>query len=415
MGTSYHRLDDLDQTQIWVAPEGGMPQLLYWGDPLPADCDLAVLEQALRPALPHGALDVSEPVSWLPEPGCGFTDAPGLALRRGARHLYTRFRLEAAQQTAQGWTFRMRDPDAALALLLHIELHAGSGVLSAHCRLSNEGEDALSVDALASLALAVPGRLRERLSFTGRWAAEFQAVREPVGRAGWMQESRVGRTSHHAYPGIVLMERGTHATQGEAWSLQLAWSGNHRLLVQAMRTGGLQVQAAGLLLPGEVTLQPGASCTSPTVHLCRSPAGLRLLSLRWQRFVRARVLPPPRGPRRVQFNSWEAAYFDHDCQRMQALARRVAVLGVERFVLDDGWFTDRRDDRRGLGNWEPCPERYPQGLAPLAACCAALGMQFGLWVEPEGVSPDSALHRDHPDWILGVPGLQQPLGRTSTS
>lgn len=388
-----------------------MPQLLYWGDPLAADCDLFALERALRPALPHGGLDVDESVSWLPEPGRGFTDEPGLVLRRGARHLYTRFRLESAQRADEGWTFQLRDPGAALALALHIELHAGSGVLSAHCLLTNEGDDELSVDALASLVLPVPRRLRERLSLTGRWAAEFQAAREPVGRAGWVQESRVGRTSHHAYPGIVLMEPGTHATQGEAWSLQLAWSGNHRLLVQALRTGGLQVQAAGLLLPGELTLQPGQSCSSPTAHLCRSAAGLRPLSLRWHRFVRECVVPRPRGPARVQLNSWEAAYFDHDCGRMQALARRAAELGVERFVLDDGWFAGRRDDRGGLGDWVPCPERYPQGLAPLATCCESVGLEFGLWVEPEGVSRDSAVYRDHPDWILGVPGLEQPLGR----
>ena len=411
MNTSFHRLDDHDQTQVWVSAEAGLPRLLYWGDPLPGDCDLHALEQALRPALPHGGLDVAEEVSWLPEPGRGFTDEPGLALRRGSRHLYTRFGLQAAQSTEAGWSFHLRDPGAALALQLHIELHGPSGVLSARCQLTNEGADALSVDALASLALPVPRRLRERLSLTGRWAAEFQAVREPVGRAAWMQEARGGRTSHHAFPGLVLMEPGTHATQGEAWSLQLAWSGNHRLLVQALRGGGLQVQAAGLLLPGEVTLQPGESYASPTVHLCRSAAGLRPLSLRWHRFVRERVLPPLREHRRVQLNSWEAAYLDHDCLRMQALARRAAALGVERFVLDDGWFAGRRDDRAGLGNWEPCPERYPQGLAPLAACCQALGMQFGLWVEPEGVSPGSALHREHPQWILGVPGLEQPLGR----
>jgi len=411
LSTTYHRLDDGDQTQVWMSVEAGMPQLLYWGDSLPADCDMSTLGRALQAAVPHGGLDVAESVSWLPEPGRGFTDEPGLALRRGAHHLYTRFSLESAQATDQGWTFHLRDPGAALSLELHIELHAGSGVLSAHCRLTNDGCDALGVDALASLALPLPTRLRERLSLTGRWAAEFQAAREPVGRAAWVQESRVGRTSHHAYPGLVLMEAGTHATQGEAWSLQLAWSGNHRLIVQALRGGGLQMQAAELLLPGEVTLEPGECLKSPTVHLCRSPAGLRALSLRWHRFLRERVVPKPRGPRLVQLNSWEAAYFDHDCLRMQALAHRAAGLGVERFVLDDGWFAGRRDDRAGLGDWEPCPERYPQGLAPLGARCQALGLQFGLWVEPEGVSRDSALYRDHPDWILSVPGLEQPLGR----
>ena len=411
MDTTRHRLDDREQTLVWVVPEGRMPRLLYWGDPLPADCELASLEQALRPAVPHGGLDQAEEVSWLPEPGRGFTDEPGLALRRGNRHLYTRFALERAQAGVNSCTFHLRHDEQGLALVLHVELHPASGVVSAWCRLSNEGADALSVDALATLALPVPRRLSERLSLTGRWAAEFQAAREPVGRGMWVQESRVGRTSHHAFPGLVLMEPGTHATSGEAWSLQLAWSGNHRLLVQALRGGGHQVQAGELLLPGEVVLEPGECMTGPTVHLCRSAAGLRPLSLRWHTFVRERVLRRAAQPRLVQFNSWEAAYFDHDCARMRALAQAAADLGAERFVLDDGWFAGRRDDRSGLGDWTPCPERYPQGLAPVAARCQELGMQFGLWVEPEGLSPASALHRAHPEWALGVPGLEQPLGR----
>lgn len=411
MSTQYHRLDDPDQTQVWMTPQAGMPQLLYWGERLPGDCDLQALDQALQPALPHGGLDAAERVTWLPEPGRGFTDTPGLALRRGARHLYTQFRLEAAQPAEDGWSFHLRDAGAALGLHLRLRLHAGSGVVSACCSLSNLGSDELSVEAMASLTLPVPRRLSERLALTGRWAAEFQAAREPVGRGTWLQESRVGRTSHHAYPGLVLMEPGTQATRGEAWSLQLAWSGNHRLLVQPLRSGGLQAQAGELLLPGEVRLQPGESYATPAVHLCRSGNGLRALSLRWHRFVRERVVPAPRGPRRVQFNTWEATYFDHDARRMLDLARRAAEAGVERFVLDDGWFRGRRHDRAGLGDWEPCPQRYPQGLAPLAAGCQALGMEFGLWVEPEGVSRDSELFGRHPDWVLGVPGLEQPLGR----
>jgi len=411
LSTRFHRLDSNDQTQVWMTPGARMPQLLYWGEPLPPQCDLQSLAQAQQPALPHGGLDVEETVSWLPEPGRGFTDAPGLALRRGQRHLYTQFTLQSAQPGTDGWDFELCDPEAGLALTLRVHLHAASGVFSANCHLTNLGRDALSVDALATLTLPIPGHFSERLSLGGRWAAEFQTARETIGSGAWLQESRVGRTSHHAYPGLVLMEPGTHATQGEAWGLQLAWSGNHRLLVQRLRLGGLQVQAGELLLSGEVTLQPGESYDTPTLHLARSSTGLRELSLRWHRFVRTCVLPKHPGPRLVQFNTWEATYFDHDAARLRALAQRAAEMGVERFVLDDGWFAGRLHDRAGLGDWVPCPERYPQGLAPLAGHCQALGMQFGLWVEPEGVSRDSALFREHPDWIMGVPALEQPLGR----
>lgn len=415
MTTRHHRLDSAHQTQVWTTPDGCMPELLYWGDPLPADTDLGALARALTPPLPHGGLDVPERVAWWPEPGRGFTDAPGLALRRGERHLYTALELQAATPEADGWCFDLHEPRAGLAVRLRLTLHAASGVISADSCLTNTGVDDLAVDHLASVVLAVPRRLRERLAFTGRWAAEFQAAREPIGRGSWVQESRVGRSSHHAHPALVLMEAGTDATRGEAWSVQLAWSGNHRLQLQPLRHGGLQLQAGELLLPGELVLRPGATATMATVHLCRSGQGLADLGRRWQRFVRDRVLPPRRGPRPVQFNTWEATYFDHDADRLMALARRAAELGVERFVLDDGWFAGRRHDRAGLGDWTPCPQRYPHGLAPLAEHCRALRMSFGLWVEPEGVSRDSALFRAHPEWVLGLPGggppLDQPLGR----
>jgi alpha-galactosidase len=411
MKTRFYRLDSQDQTQVWFTPGGGMPALLYWGEPLPAACDMDMLALALQPAVPHGGLDVPERVSWLPEPGRGFTDMPGLALRRGERHLYTQFQLLGAEAAEDGWDFRLQDAATKLELLLRLRLHADSGVFSADVHLTNTGDDDLHVDYMASLALPVPRRLSERLSLTGRWAAEFQPVRESLGRAAWLQESRVGRSSHHAFPGVTLMEPGTHATRGEAWSWQLAWSGNHRLLVQPLRLGGVQLQAGELLLPGELSLKPGESTASPTLHLCRSSQGLGALSQAWHRFVRDRVLPQNRAPRPVQFNTWEATYFDHDPSRLQALATTAAALGVERFVLDDGWFAGRHHDRAGLGDWTPCPERYPQGLAPLAVHCQDLGMSFGLWVEPEGVSQDSAFFRAHPGWVLGVDGLEQPLGR----
>ncbi|WP_133703967.1 alpha-galactosidase [Roseateles toxinivorans] len=394
-----------------MTPQARMPQLLYWGEPLPADCDLDALARSREPALPHGGLDVAELVSWLPEPGRGFTDSPGLAVRRGRRHLYTQFILQSAKRSHDGWDFELGDAAAGLGLSLRLGLHADSGVFSADCRLTNLGADELAVDGLATMVLPIPRHLTERQSLGGRWAGEFQTTREPMSSAAWVQEARLGRTSHHAFPGLLLMEPGTHATQGEAWSVQMAWSGNHRLVLQRLRLGGAQLQAGELLLPGEVILLPAESHDCPTLHMARSSEGLRRLSLRWHRFIRECVLPAMPAPRPVQFNTWEATYFDHDDRRLTALAKAAAELGVERFVLDDGWFAGRFDDRAGLGDWVPCPKRYPQGLAPLANYCRALGMEFGLWVEPEGVSQASELFRAHPDWVMGVPELDQPLGR----
>ncbi len=117
-------------------------------------------------------------------------------------------------------------------------------------------------------------------------------------------------------------------------------------------------------------------------------------------------------PRPVHANSWEACYFDHDEERVVALAQACAALGIERFVLDDGWFRGRNDDRAGLGDWTSDPAKYPSGLEPLAGRIVAMGMQLGLWVEPEMVSPDSDLYRAHPDWALALPGRNRPTARS---
>ena len=413
MNARIFRLDGPRDMQLWMSQGGEMPRLLYWGDPLPADEDLDALARAWLPPIPQGGLDVAEAVSWLPEPGRGFTDLPGLELRRGDRRLYTAFVLQKATQLADGWHFELDDAAAGLALALWLTLDADSGVFSARAELVNVGADALAVDALATICLPLPDAAEERLSIGGHWGAEFRAVREPIGPAAWLQEARTGRSSHHAYPGLTLLQRGTDASQGQAWSAQIAWSGNHRIVVQRTRLGGGQWQLGELLLPGEVVLAPGQRHATPTVHLRRSAGGLRELSAGWHRFVRRKLLPPQASERsrRVQFNTWEATYFDHEPQRLLALADAAAAVGVERFVLDDGWFGSRRNDQAGLGDWWPAPDIYPQGLAPLAEHCQRLGMQFGLWVEPEGVNADSELYRVHPDWVLRVAGREQPLGR----
>jgi alpha-galactosidase len=413
MNVQCFRLDGTDDSQVWVSQDGRMPCLLHWGPPLPAEEDLDALARVLAAPIPQGGLDVAEERSWLPEPGRGFTDFPGLELRRGDRRLYTAFVLQQAIRLSDGWRFDLTDAACGLALSLTLALDTECGVFSARSTLANTGGDALAIDALATICLPLPDGAEERWSIGGAWSAEFRAVREPIGHATWLQEARTGRSSHHAFPGLTLLQRGTNATQGSAWSAQIEWSGNHRIALQRTRLGGGQWQLGELLLPGEVVLAPAAVHTTPLVHLRRSACGLRELSAGWHRFIRSRVLPPQPADRarRVQFNTWEATYFDHDPVRLRALADAAAAVGVERFVLDDGWFGGRRNDRAGLGDWWPAPTLYPQGLAPLAQHCRSLGMQFGLWVEPEGVNADSDLYRANPDWVLHVAGHEQPLGR----
>ena len=192
---------------------------------------------------------------------------------------------------------------------------------------------------------------------------------------------------------------------GEVWAVHVAWSGNHRHLAERLPegagTGGGGILGGGeLLLPGEIRLAPGESYATPWVLFAYGAAGLDSASARVHRWLRARE-SHPRRPRPLVLNTWEAVYFDHDWDRLTALARAAARIGVERFVLDDGWFTHRRDDTAGLGDWFVDPAVWPHGLRPLADAVRDLGMEFGLWVEPEMVNLDSDLARAHPDWVLG--------------
>ncbi|HQZ35981.1 MAG TPA: alpha-galactosidase, partial [Ilumatobacteraceae bacterium] len=184
----------------------------------------------------------------------------------------------------------------------------------------------------------------------------------------------------------------------------------HTLLAECMPDGRRYVQGGELLHPGEICLEPGESYDSPTIIATYSGGGLTPASWGFHRSLRA--LPAhPRSARPVLLNTWEAVYFDQSTERLRALATSAAALGVERFVLDDGWFGSRRDDRRGLGDWWVSPEVYPDGLAPLISHVRGLGMEFGIWVEPEMVNPDSDLFREHPEWALTTPGYEPVLGR----
>ena len=180
--------------------------------------------------------------------------------------------------------------------------------------------------------------------------------------------------------------------------IHVAWSGNHRVIAERTTTGDAFLAGGELLLPGEVVLAAGAAYSSPWV-IGSWGDGMTELSARFHAEWRARPQHPRRA-RPVTLNTWEAVYFDHSLERLTALADAAASVGIERFVLDDGWFEGRRDDTAGLGDWTVDTDVWPDGLHPLVDHVRALGMEFGIWVEPEMVNPDSDLARRHPDWIL---------------
>ena len=242
----------------------------------------------------------------------------------------------------------------------------------------------------------------ELFDLAGRWGRERSPQRLPFVVGVHSRENRRGRTGPDAPLILAAGTAGFDTRRGEVWAVHVAWSGNHVTYAERLSTGFAVLGGGELLLPGEITLAAGESYTGPWVYAAHG-IGLDGLAARFHTHLRARP-HHPRRPRPVVMNTWEAVYFDHDLGRLTELAGVGAEVGVERYVLDDGWFRHRRDDTAGLGDWYVDEDVWPHGLHPLVDAVRGLGMEFGLWVEPEMVNLDSDLARTHPDWVLGTGG-----------
>ena len=404
------RLDGGEDTLILALGQSA-PLIAYWGATLPPDAERTFDPALLDRAIPHGMLDRGEVFDLFPEAGRGFTGRPALECRRADGAFVTQLASRGTRRIAGGCEVQLDDAAAGVAATISIVMDATTGVVGFRTQVTNSGASPLGLDWVSVCALPAPGD--DLMVFDGRWAREFRTTRQRLGPGAIVQESRTGRTSHHAPPFLLAGEPAFSDHAGEVWGIHLAWSGDHRLLAERLRDGHVQLQAGELFWPGEVELAAGDHYETPWLYAARSGQGVNGLSARLHLFVRRTILGGrlEGRPRPVHFNTWEAVYFRHDEAELMALAETAAQAGAERFVLDDGWFRGRNDDRAALGDWTADPVKYPQGLGPLAEKVRGLGMQFGLWVEPEMANADSDLLRVHPDWILGVPGREQPLGR----
>lgn len=400
-----------DDVEVVVETATGAPTIVHWGAPLGDDADLDALTASLAPPLVPGALDVVAPLSVVPEHGAGFPGRPGLDGRRGGGRAWSP-RFETLTHTTvpslSGETLVVDalDEVAGLALTTNITL---ADALRVSVTVENTGDRRYSLDRLTP-SLPVPEHAAELLTFTGRWGREFEPVRRDWTTGSFATEARGGRTSHGHPPLLFAGDVGFTEWNGEVWGVHVGWSGNHQLLAEALPDGRRHVQGGELLHPGEIVLEPGETYTSPDLIGVYSGSGLTAASWGFHRSVRAQRSHPT-APRPVTLNTWEAVYFDHDLDTLRALATKAAELGVERFVLDDGWFGSRRDDTSGLGDWFVSPDVYPDGLTPLIDHVTGHGMQFGIWVEPEMVNPDSDLYRAHPEWALATEGYEPVRGR----
>ncbi|WP_328996385.1 alpha-galactosidase [Kribbella sp. NBC_01245] len=384
-----------------------LPVVVHWGADL-GELDLAELKRGAGTAQAGNGLDENQPVTVVPEYSSGWFGLPGLSGHRDGVNFSTAFqRTEAAVIGDNAVRVKAVDEAAGLELTVDLEL-TPSGLVRAKAEVTNVGASAYTVDGLR-IALPVPTEATELFDMTGRHAGERAPQRHAFTQGAHVRDSRRGRTGADATLLLYAGERGFGFNSGEVWGIHTAWSGNHKTYAERGQTGFGVVGGGELLLPGEGRLEPGESYETPWIFGAYG-VGLDEASTRFHEYLRARPNHPS-TTRPVVLNTWEAVYFDHDLERLKAIANAAAEVGAERFVLDDGWFNGRRDDRAGLGDWYVDAGVWPKGLHPLVDHVIGLGLQFGLWFEPEMVNPDSDLARNHPEWILATGNRMPPTAR----
>jgi alpha-galactosidase len=408
--------DEASQTWLLSTPNtgyalrlgaDGILRHLYWGPPLTVEQAAAV--PAPEPVTPTQFEGRQHDIEELPVEGGARFGVPALQVRfadgtRGLELGYT------GQSVEDGTlTLRFADSHYPVEVALHYRVYGDCDVIERWTTVTNTGDgDAIEVLRADSACWAVPARGDYALRHvTGHWAGETVLERVGVARGETVFTSRRGTTGHHANPWVSIDAGDAGEEHGEVFSAALAWSGTWRLTVSRTSTDAVSVSGGAGHDGYGYRLEPGRGRQTPVFAGLYSTGGYGAASRAWHRYALGHVLPHPDELRPVTYNSWEATGFTVNEEGQRELANLAAAVGVELFVMDDGWFGARVDDHAGLGDWTVNPHRFPDGLRPLADEVHRLGMKFGIWVEPEMVNPDSDLYRAHPDWVQHFPHRQR--------
>ncbi|MEO0312833.1 MAG: hypothetical protein RL140_63 [Actinomycetota bacterium] len=388
----------------------GTPVLLHWGAVLGSGIKPEYLRKAMQEGVPHADLDAYQNPGIWREGARGYLGRPAVLGHRGGLDWSQQFEIESVDSKPNSLKIVSADKAAGLEVSVSFEL-TPEGILRVAQSVKNTGSESFALGELTTW-LPLPDYIAETVDFTGRWVKERQPQRREIQVGTWSREIREGRSGHDYTIVQLAMTKGADYQHGEVYSLGLQWSGNTRHVVERLSTGRTNIGAGELLLPGEVILEAGETYEAPLLAATYSAAGIDGITDRYYRWLRSRPNHPSNvRPRPLTLNVWEAVYFNHNLEKLTQLADVAQEIGVERFVLDDGWFGARRDDHAGLGDWVVAKEVWPNGLKPLIDVVRARGMEFGLWFEGEMVNPDSDLFRAHPEWILHVEGRTPPEGR----
>ena len=307
----------------------------------------------------------------------------------------------------------LHDPAENFKVSLYYCVYEDYDIITRFVKVKNAGSDKIKLNSVSSVCVDFEENNYDFIQLVGSWVRERQLHRQPVDQGTHVIESKRGNSSHHKNPFVALAAKDTNEFHGPVYGFNLVYSGSFRALIET--NAYAQTRFTMGLNPFNFSwnLNAGEVFEAPEVVMVYSDQGLNGMSHLFHTFYKERLI---RGhhqhqERPILINNWEATYFDFNEEKILNLAKAGADLGIELFVLDDGWFGQRNSDRAGLGDWFVNNEKLPSGITGLAEKIHSLGMKFGIWVEPEMVSPDSDLYREHPDWCLHVPNRAPSEGR----
>ena len=305
------------------------------------------------------------------------------------------------------------DKVTGLQVILQYGIFDEADVITRSVKVVNIGKEDLYLTKVYSACLDMDNKDFEAISLHGSWARERQIETVPVSHGKYSVESIRGESSHQDHPFLALKTKNADQENGEVYAMHFVYSGNFKAQVQSDQFD--QVRMTMGIHPEDFTwkLKEGESFQAPETVLVYSAQGLGQMTRIFHDFYRNHLIRSKykNQKRPILINNWEATYFDFDTDKLIAIAKQASALGIEMLVMDDGWFGNRCDDNRALGDWFVNEEKLKGGLKYLVDEVNKLGMKFGIWFEPEMISPDSDLYRAHPDYAIAIPGREPSLCR----
>lgn len=307
----------------------------------------------------------------------------------------------------------LEDKTLGLQAILLYTVFEKVNAITRSVKVVNASKEELYLTKVLSACLDMDDKEFKTMTLHGSWARERHIQRKGLGYGRFAVSSLRGEPGHQEHPFMALVTKNATQEQGEVYAMNLVYSGN--FLAQAEKTQFDSVRLTMGICPEDFCWRLGAGeeFQAPEVVLVYSHEGIGGMTRSFHDLYRKHLIRSEyRNKKRpVLINNWEATYFDFDTQKLIEIAKQSAALGIEMLVMDDGWFGTRNDDNRALGDWQVNEDKIKGGLKYLADEVNALGMKFGIWFEPEMISPDSDLFRAHPDWAIAVPGRTAALGR----